>query len=478
MNQKYLIGIDGGTQSSKVSIFDLEGGLICSGVQKLRPIERSSEGVAIHPDDDVWDSIASACTKAMHDFPYDPRDILGVGLCTIRCCRVLLNNKGQLVMPVISWMDHRLSLPYQHLDQAVAYVTTTSGYIGYRLCGEFKDTAANYEGVWPIDKKTWQWSDNQYVIDQCNVPRKMLFDLVSPGEKLGLVSADAASLTGLPEGLPVFATANDKAVEALGSGLGEESTVLISLGTYIGGMAYGDFDSGGANAYFHNMACIPKRYLHESAGVRQGMGTISWFRELLGNSFSYALEGDSVTAEQSLNNEAEGIPLACDGLLTLPEWLAPNDQQFKRGAMIGFNSTHTRGHLYRSILESIAMTMKNHIDAMCAESGLVPKQILVSGGGANSDVLMQIFADVFDLPTLNNQITGSAGLGAPICAAVGGGTYAGFDQATEHMVASNKSFSPDPKRVIRYLELNSIFKQVSSQTDVINRRLSKAGFQL
>ncbi|MFT6407307.1 MAG: sugar (pentulose or hexulose) kinase [Arenicella sp.] len=478
MTQKYVIGIDGGTQSSKVSIFDLNGVLVCCGVQKLRQIERLSSGAVIHPDDDVWDSIASACTQAMENFPYDPRDILGLGLCTIRCCRVLLNQDGELTTPVISWMDPRLSLPYQHLDQRVAYVTTTSGYIGHRLCGEFKDTAANYEGAWPIDKKTWQWSDDQDVIDEYNVPREMLFELLSPGEKIGVVTADASRSTGLPEGLAVFATANDKAVEALGAGLGQESSVLISLGTYIGGMAYGDFDQHGTSAYFHNMACIPQRYLHESGGVRQGMGTISWFRELLGDSFPYQLDGDSVTAEQCLNNEAEGIAIGCDGLLTLPEWLAPNDQQFKRGAMIGFNSTHTRGHLYRSILESIAMTMKNHIDAMCAESGLAPEQILVSGGGANSDVLMRIFADVFALPALNNQITGAAGLGAAICAAVGGGAYADFDEAIDNMVAFNKSFSPDPKRVIRYLELNHIFKQVSSQTDVINRRLNEAGFQL
>ena len=61
-----------------------------------------------------------------------------------------------------------------------------------------------------------------------------------PGEILGRVSAAAAAETGLPEGIPVVATANDKAVEALGSGLIEPRVALLSLGTYITSMVAGD----------------------------------------------------------------------------------------------------------------------------------------------------------------------------------------------------------------------------------------------
>ncbi|HEX2705444.1 MAG TPA: ATP-binding cassette domain-containing protein, partial [Candidatus Lustribacter sp.] len=64
------------------------------------------------------------------------------------------------------------------------------------------------------------------------MPRRLLLDLVSPGELLGEVTPEAAEATGIPAGLPVYATANDKAVEALGSGLRDEDVVLLSLGTY------------------------------------------------------------------------------------------------------------------------------------------------------------------------------------------------------------------------------------------------------
>ena len=68
----------------------------------------------------------------------------------------------------------------------------------------------------------------------------MLFDLVAPGDVLGTLTAAAAAATGLPAGVPVVATANDKAVEALGCGLVDSGGVLVSLGTYVAGMVVGD----------------------------------------------------------------------------------------------------------------------------------------------------------------------------------------------------------------------------------------------
>lgn len=56
-----------------------------------------------------------------------------------------------------------------------------------------------------------------------------------PGERLGKVTKEAAADTGFPEGCPVIATANDKAAEGLGAGIIDDSSCLISLGTYIAG---------------------------------------------------------------------------------------------------------------------------------------------------------------------------------------------------------------------------------------------------
>ena len=58
-------------------------------------------------------------------------------------------------------MDKRLAKPYQNDIKDMAYLSTTTGYLTVRMTGQFKDTAANYEGVYgPFDKKEWKWSDD------------------------------------------------------------------------------------------------------------------------------------------------------------------------------------------------------------------------------------------------------------------------------------------------------------------------------
>jgi sugar (pentulose or hexulose) kinase len=418
MKKKFIIGLDGGTQSSKVVIFDPEGNVVCQGKKDLQPMHMPKPGVAEHPGDDLWDSIVVASREAMARFPEDSNSILGIGLCTIRCCRVCLKADGRLASPVLSWMDLRLARPYEHQDPQVRYVTTTSGYITHRFTGQFKDTAANYEGMWPLDKETWQWSEDPDVIRAFHVPLKNLFHLEMPGSILGYVTQEAAEQTGIPAGIPVVATANDKAVEALGAGLLPGKTALVSLGTYIGGMVYGEKNITDPNAFFTNLASRPNDYLYESGGIRHGMGTVSWLKNLFGEDVRHKAQSLGISPEELLNREAQKVAPGSDGLMTVPEWLAPPDKPFKKGIMIGFHGRHTRAHMYRSMLEAIALTMKNHMDAMCRELDVELDQIIVSGGGARSDLFMQIFADVFGLPAVRNEITDAAGLGSAICAAV------------------------------------------------------------
>ena len=114
----------------------------------------------------------------MAAFPGDPADIAAVGLCTIRFCRALLTADGSLAEPVLSWMDERVARPYQADNPQARYVTTSSGYITHRLTGQFIDTAANYEGMWPIDHDTAAWPDDPAAYAATGMPRDMLFDLV------------------------------------------------------------------------------------------------------------------------------------------------------------------------------------------------------------------------------------------------------------------------------------------------------------
>src|SRR5262249_55779148 len=153
----------------------------------LRPYDTSVPGHAVHPGDDIWDSIQEACRTAMAQFSGNPADIVAVGLCTIRFCRALLAADGSFAEPLLSWMDERVSRPYEPSNPLVRYVTTSSGYITHRLTGQFVDAAANYQGVWPIDQDTATWSSDSAAYASTGMARDMLFDLVPPGGRLGEV---------------------------------------------------------------------------------------------------------------------------------------------------------------------------------------------------------------------------------------------------------------------------------------------------
>ena len=464
---QYLLAIDNGSQSTKVTIFDSRGHALASARRRLKPYDTSVPGHAVHPGDDIWDSIRQACRSAMDQFSGDPADIVAVGLCTIRFCRALLTADGSLAEPVMSWMDERVAHPYETGDPQVRYVTTSSGYVTHRLTDQFADAAANYQGVWPIDQDTATWSSDPAAYAATGMARDMLFDLVPPGGLLGAVTAAAAEATGIPVGLPVYATANDKAVEALGSGLDGEDSVLLSLGTYIAAMTIGASSTSADDSYWANFAAQPGQYLYESTGVRRGMWTVSWFRNVL--EASPGEEPPAEPLEDALNAEASELAPGCNGLLTVPDWLAPGNAAWRRGALLGFDGSQGRAHIYRSILEGIALTMANHTAAMEQALARQLSSVLVAGGGSRSDLMMQIVADVFDRPARRTTVNDAAGLGAALCAAVGHGIYPDWRQATAAMVAVSDEFTPDASAARTYQKINKVYAGLTSFTDPLFR---------
>lgn len=468
---KYIVAIDGGTQSTKVALFDIFGKEICSHSIGLRPIVLSEGERAEHPDDDLWDSLKEACKNMLKKFTGDKKDIIGVGLGSIRCCRALLKADGSLASPIQSWMDLRLASPYVHEDDAVRYVTTTTGYLTHRLTGETKDTRSNYVGPWPIDPVTLCWYEDRAKFDSYKTPREMLFELVDPATVLGTINEFASKSTGLPVGIPVVSTANDKAVEGLGAGLTNDGTVLVSLGTYITSMMTGERNNGETVSYFANPGATPGEYLYESNGIRRGMSTVTWIKDLLGSDIVREAEKRNVSTEEYLNILGAEVPAGSDGLYTILNWLAPPTRLHERGMMIGFNGNHKGPHMFRSVLEGIALTMKNNAEAMCNERGIELTNIIVSGGGSNGRLFMQIFADVFGVVAHRNVVNGSASMGAAICVALALGVYKNRQEAIENMVKRRDSFHPIAENVSLYRKINDeVYKHIAECTDELLKR--------
>ncbi|EDS94200.1 putative sugar kinase YgcE [Escherichia albertii TW07627] len=272
-----------------------------------------------------------------------------------------------------------------------------------------------------MDYKTWAWSEDAAVMEKFNIPRQMLFDVQMPGTVLGHITPQAALATHFPAGLPVVCTTSDKPVEALGAGLLDDETAVISLGTYIALMMNGK-----------------------------------------------ALD---LSPEDLLNKKASCVPPGCNGLMTVLDWLTNPWEPYKRGIMIGFDSSMDYAWIYRSILESVALTLKNNYDNMCNEMNHFAKHVIITGGGSNSDLFMQIFADVFNLPARRNAINGCASLGAAINTTVGLGLYPDYATAVDKMVRVKDVFMPVESNAKRYDAMNKgIFKDLTKHTDVILKK--------
>jgi sugar (pentulose or hexulose) kinase len=451
---RYFIGVDSGSQSTKVSIIDDRGTPVCSVTEPLQPTISRQVGWVEHPDDDLWRTLTRALRTLFARFEGDPSEILALGLCSIRCCRVFMKPDGTLAEPVMSWMDVRAYETFED-DPSIGYTGSTSGYLTHRLTGELTDTIANsLQDQFPIDVHTWRWSEDSDHFDSFRIPREKLLEMKLPGQIVGHVTGEVAAKTGLPAGLPVVATANDKAVEALGSGLIEPGAGLLSLGTYIAAMVYGTEYRDATDSFFTNLSSVPYRYVYESAGIRGGMWHLSWLKGIIGGELLEQADRDGVPVEELLEPEAAAVQPGSEGLLIATDWLSSADQLHKKGIMVGFDQRHTRGHIYRALMEAIAMRMKNNFDDMNRELGQEPEELIVCGGGSNSDLFMQIVADTFGVTAVRNVINGAAALGAAICAAVGSGHYGGFDEAVANMVHRRDEFRYDPRTHGIYSHIN------------------------
>ncbi|MDX6154503.1 FGGY-family carbohydrate kinase [Marinococcus sp. PL1-022] len=465
---KYVIGIDNGSQSTKVILFDVEGREIAFGSCKLREPLTPEPGVVLHPDDDLWDSVYQAMQECLNNFKGNREDIEGIGLCSIRSCRVLLKKDGSLAYPVLSWMDERLAEPYKHEYKEVHYVTSTSGYLGFKLTGELNDTAGNYEVNWPLDRQTLNWSKNDSVIKSNGLNRNMLFNLVKPGERLGILRQELATEFGLNDRTPVIATANDKAVEALGAGVKDESSIMISLGTFISSMLIRNDDFDNATNFFPTLAAIPFKYAYESNGIRRGMWTVTWFKKLIGEELVVNAAQHGLSEEEFMNKKAEQVPAGSDGLITILDWLTNSEYPYRKGLMIGFDDRHTKYHIYRSILEAIAFNIKNNIDDMLEEIEEEISEIVVTGGGSQSNVIMQIMSDLFGLPVHRRLGNSSACLGAAISTCYYLNIYHDFPEAMDKMIENETTFYPNMRNNAFYNEINeSVVKHVRTYTDEV-----------
>ena len=159
------------------------------------------------------------------------------------------------------------------------------------------------------------------------------------------------------------------------------------------------------------------------------------------------------------------MPAGSDGLMLQPYWSPSNgDGPETRGAIIGFTESHTRAHLYRAMIEGLTYALRESKELLEKRSGKSITRLVVSGGGSQSDQIMQITADIFGMPVFRPHTFETSSLGAAISSAVGVGIYPDFTSAVVNMTHQGDCFEPITTHQVTYNKLyNQVYKKMYRQ---------------
>lgn len=496
MDKPYLLSIDNGTQSIRALVFDREGNLIDKTKIEITAYHAPAPGWAEQDADYFWQHLCKACQQLWQQGLVTADQIAAVAVTTQRATVINLDKAGQALRPAMVWLDQREAEPVSlgwidwpirllGLKGSIDYFTRQaeanwihqnqkgiwdrtdkflllSGYHNYRLTGEFVDSVASQVGYIPFDYKEQQWAKpSSWHWKALPIHGEMLPQLKNAGEILGQVNEQAASETGLPLGLNVIAAGSDKACELLGAGGIEEDIGCLSYGTTA--TYNGNFDRyiEASTMLPPYPAAMPGRYNTE-AMVYRGYWMVSWFKQQMAQTEQLQADKDGVAVETLFDSLLEQVPAGSMGLTLQPYWSpgVKNPGPGAKGAIIGFGDVHTKAHIYRAIIEGLCYALREGKERVEKRSKVKIKTLRISGGGSQSDQIMQISADVFGMTVERPSTFETSGLGAAINSAVALGWYSNHREAAEMMTSVGKTFQPNPENVALY---DALYRQVYSK---------------
>ncbi len=483
---KYVLSIDCGTQSLRGIIFDKHGNLLIKVKKEFTPYYSVEPGWAEQDPNIYWNSLCEA-TKAIKKLePEIFGDIDCVVVTTQRDSCVLLDKDGDVVRPAILWMDQRkINKPrelnlYHKLTIAAAGMMPTarkfsmncnahwiqdyepenwkkthkylqiSGFLNYKLTGEFKDSIASQIGHIPFNYKKFRWENKNGQKSQIfHIEREKLCDLVAPGKIIGTIKEGTTEETGLKAGIKVIAGGSDKGCETLGVGCFNNHTASISLGSNASIQTT-------TRKYYEALrficpfpAVVTGAYNPEIQ-IYRGYWMISWFKKEFAQKEVSRAKELNISPEELLNKRLNDVSPGCDGLVFQPFWGPGAKRPEGKGAIIGLDDYHTRIHIYRAIIEGIGFGLFEGLGYIEKKSGQMIDRIMISGGGSQSDAICQITADLFNRPVYRVQTYETSGLGAAIVGYVAKGEYKSYKEAVKNMVRIEDEFKPDEKNVGTY----------------------------
>lgn len=509
-----FLTLDVGSQSARACLIDAQGDFHGKVSAPLKAPESQEPGQAETPVEHFWQVVVD-CVSQLQSQHHDlwPR-VSAIGLTTQRATVVTLDQHGAPLRPAILWSDQRRCQPpdtlgltglgmrilgvhqtvkrfqadaeinylAEHEPQTLAQLHKLlflSGYLNFRLTGAFVDSAANQVGYVPFDyrRQVWAAKGQWHWKALPAMRRSYLPELKPAGSTLGTLTPTSAHTLGLSSNLPVVACATDKACEVLATGcltlnqaclsFGTAATVNVTSERYLEAERF-------VPAY---PAACAGRYLSE-VQTHRGFWLVEWFKREFAAEEERTAKALGVATETLFDEFLRQTAPGAGGLLAQPYWSpgvrVPGPEA--RGALIGFNDTHGKPHVYRALIEGLLFSLREGLEKIERGTGSRVADVRVAGGGSQSDEILQLCAHILGRTVARTQTFEASSLGVAMCAAVATGVYASFDRAVSFMSHAGDAFEPDVDtektynhlytQVYRpmYARLRPLYRQLTSRT--------------
>ncbi len=457
-----VVGIDCSTTSCKAIAWNADGRMVAQG-RAVIALDNPTPDAWQQDARSWWRALAAACQQLTEKI--DASRLATVCITSQRETFVLTDADGEPLHPALVWMDHRcgaqvaravaeLGADALHQLSGKPACTTPSlyklmylldrqpalrrpqtrvldvhGYVVWRLTGARATSLATADPMGMIDMRVGAWSSQ--LVGLTGFKISQLPRLVAPGRDIGTVRSLAARETGLPEGLVVIAGAGDGQCAGLGAGITGPRRAYLNLGTAIvSGVLSPTYRCDRAFRTLYGAA--PNTFFMET-DLHGGTFIVNWLVERFGK----------VDLEQ-LAAEALHIAPGADGLVVVPYWagvMNPLWDDEASGVVLGWRGHHRPAHLYRAILEGIALEQRSHTEGVEAATEPID-DLVVMGGGSTSDLWCQILADTLNRPMLRAGSSEATALGAGMLAAVGAGWFENTEAASVAMTTTGAAFVP------------------------------------
>lgn len=360
-------------------------------------------------------------------------------------------------LPKILWVKEN----EPDIWQKVKTFLLPKDYVRFAMTGNLAMDYSDATGTVMLDIRSNEWSSK--ILNAFDISADVCPKLVNSIDYVGNISAAFAKASGLNTDTKVFAGGGDNACGAVGSGILQAGQGLSSIGT--SGVVLKFEDSNQTN--YHGQLQMEDHALPDSnysMGVTLAAGfALSWFKKQFYPNESF----DQLTADAAKST------IGANGLIFTPYLMGertPYADSKIRGSFIGVSGNQTRGDFARSVMEGITFSFKD-IFEIYRQAGNPIEKVVAIGGGAKSELWLQMQADIFNVPVTTLVNEQGPGLGAAMIAATGLGWYKDLQECAHKFVKYGKTYKPNNNNVDKYKQIYLIYHQVYGATKSICQNL-------